>query len=105
GTKGRSSARACAVAASVAPRTVRPLRASDVHDSRVRRIAAITPDMVCPKTARLHDRRMTTVRESRDNIPKGSWRVRVQTVNANPGTEKCRIKPYRRNFYENESAL
>jgi hypothetical protein len=27
------------------------LRASDVHDSKVRRIDAITPDMVCPKTA------------------------------------------------------
>jgi hypothetical protein len=35
----------------------RPLRASEVHDSRVRRIAAITPDMVCPKTARFHARR------------------------------------------------
>src|SRR5262249_35618458 len=28
---------------------IRPLRASDVHDSRVRRITTITPDMVCPK--------------------------------------------------------
>jgi len=28
---------------------VAPLRASDVHDSMVRRIATITPDMVCPK--------------------------------------------------------
>jgi hypothetical protein len=25
------------------------LRASDVHDSKVRRIATTTPDMVCPK--------------------------------------------------------
>jgi len=28
---------------------IRPSPANDVHDSRVRRIATITPDMVCPK--------------------------------------------------------
>jgi hypothetical protein len=43
------------------------LRANDVHDSRVRRIAAITPDMVRPKP---HDfapgaRRMIRQRRSR----------------------------------------
>jgi hypothetical protein len=31
------------------PKAIRPSRANDVHDSKVRRIDAITPDMVCPK--------------------------------------------------------
>jgi hypothetical protein len=35
------------------------------------------------------DRAPAAVRESNDNIPNGSRRVRVQTVNANPGTKKC----------------
>ncbi len=35
----------------------RPSRASEVHDSRVRRIAATTPDIICPKNAQLQTRR------------------------------------------------
>src|SRR4029077_12875265 len=46
-----------------------PLRASDEHDSRVRRIAAITPDMVCPKRTKLRPA-SPAGRESRDNIAK-----------------------------------
>src|SRR6516165_2504424 len=49
--------------------TVRPLRASNEHDSRVRRIAAITPDMVCPKRTKLRPA-SPAGRESRDNIAK-----------------------------------
>jgi len=45
------------------------------------------------------------VRESKDNILFGSWRVRVQIVNANPGAEKCGIKLDRGDFYEIRSAL
>ncbi len=75
------------------PNVVRPLRASDVHDSRVRRIATITPDMVCPKTARLCARPDPAVRESSDNIPKETRRVRVQTVNVNPGAKKGCQRP------------
>ena len=81
---------------------IRPWRASDVHDSKARRIDAITPDMVCPKPhdfapgARwnakpvpfLADR--APVRESNDNILNGSRPVRVQTVNAKPRREKMR---------------
>ena len=44
------------------PRPIRPLRASDVHDSKVRRIATITPDMVCPKPHDFHARRIPAVR-------------------------------------------
>jgi hypothetical protein len=52
-------------------------------------MAAITPDMVCPKTAQLPRPALTpAVRESCDNIPNGSQRVRVQTVNAKPGRKK-----------------
>ena len=29
---------------------IKPSRASEVHDSRVRRIAATTPDIICPRT-------------------------------------------------------
>ena len=36
---------------------ITPWRASEVHDSRVRRIAATTPDIICPKNARLQTRR------------------------------------------------
>ena len=36
---------------------IRPWRASEVHDSRVRRIAATTPNIICPKNARLQTRR------------------------------------------------
>jgi hypothetical protein len=45
----RSPAQAGAIEAKAAPRLIRPLRANDVHDSKVRRIDTITPDMVCPK--------------------------------------------------------
>src|SRR5882724_2512233 len=86
------------------PRAVRPLRASDVHDSRVQRIAAITPDMVCPKPHDFTPRRSPAVRESSDNIPKGSSRVRVQIVNVNCGAKIWGIKLDRHDFYENESA-
>jgi hypothetical protein len=59
-TTDKSLASAGAIAASAAgpttaapsaavPQVIRPLRANDVHDSKVRRIDAITPDMVCPK--------------------------------------------------------
>jgi hypothetical protein len=62
--------------------------------------------MVCPKP---HDftpgALQLAVRESNDNIPNGTRRVRVQTVNANRIAKKCRIKLYRRDFYETESAL
>src|ERR1700682_2916557 len=47
--RGNSPARAGTTKTGLAPTAIRPLRASDVHDSRVRRIATITPDMVCPK--------------------------------------------------------
>jgi hypothetical protein len=77
-----------------------------VHDSRVRRIATITPDMVCPKP---HDFSPgvldPTVRESNDNIPIRTRRVRVQTVNANRAAKKCPTKYQWREFYENESTV
>jgi hypothetical protein len=46
-----------------------------------------------------------TVRESIDNIPNGSRRVRVQTVNANSAAKKCGIKLDRGDFCETESAV
>src|SRR5207302_10284890 len=49
GSRDKSPAWAGTTDTRVAPRVVAPLRANDVHDSRVRRIATITPDMVCPK--------------------------------------------------------
>jgi hypothetical protein len=53
-------------------------------------MAAITPDMVCPRTARLPRPALTpAVRESSDNIPNGSRRVRVQTVNAKTVAKKA----------------
>jgi hypothetical protein len=46
--------------------------------------------MVCPKP---HDftpgALQPAVRESNDNIPNGTPRVRVQTVNVNPIAKKC----------------
>ncbi len=51
-----------------------PPRTIEVHDSKVRRIPSITPDMIYPNR-RSH--------ESNDNILKRSRRVRVQTVNVN----------------------
>jgi hypothetical protein len=41
------------------------LRANDVHDSKVRRIATITPDMVCPKP---HDFAPGIQRKIRQNV-------------------------------------
>src|SRR3954454_3666988 len=71
-------------------RPIRPLRASGGHDSRVRRIATITPDIVRPKP---HDfapgAPQAAVRESKDNISNGTRRVRVQIVNANPDPKKA----------------
>ena len=58
-----------------------------------------------PQTARLYARRIPAVRESEDNIPFGSRRVRVQTVNAKSGAEKCGIKLDRSDFYEVRSAV
>ena len=51
-------------------------------------IAAITPDIIRPKTTRLPEQSLT-VRESFDNIRFGSRRVRVQTVNAKHQVKKC----------------
>jgi hypothetical protein len=34
---------------SVDPSDVSPWRTNEVHDSKVRRIATITPDIICPK--------------------------------------------------------
>ena len=68
-------------------------------------MAAITPDMVCPKPHDFTPGIHPAVRESSDNIPFGSRPVRVQTVNANRDTKKCRAKPYRADIYENESAV
>src|SRR3954470_10635387 len=78
---------------------IRPLRASEEHDSRVRRIAATTPDMICPKGTLRQERldrnaRLETqgfgpgatpaVHESNENSPFVTPGVRVQTVNVNP---------------------
>jgi hypothetical protein len=45
------------------------------------------------------------IRESSDNIPIGSRRVRVQTVNANRIAKKCGVKLSRRDFHKNKSAV
>src|SRR5205085_11765546 len=45
----RSPAAAGPAGSANAASPIRPLRASDVHDSSVRRIATITPDMVAPR--------------------------------------------------------
>jgi hypothetical protein len=57
------------------PWAARPLRASEVHDSKVRRNAAITPDMVYPNP---HDLRLgESPRRARisDNIANRTRRV------------------------------
>ena len=62
---------------------IRPWRASEVHDSRVRRIAATTPDIICPRT---HDCRpgvYPAVHRSSREYPHRESAGRVQTVNAN----------------------
>jgi hypothetical protein len=59
-----------------------------------------------PQTTRFSARRNNpAVRESSDNIPNGTRRVRVQTVNVNRIAKKCGINLDRRNFYESESAV
>jgi hypothetical protein len=76
-----------------------PSRTSDVHDSKVRRIAAITSDIVRPKP---HDSTtdVSTVRESKHNIPIGSLRVRVRIVNANCIAKKCAALTFAAGFSE-----
>jgi hypothetical protein len=75
----------------VTQRKIKPLRANDVHDSRVRRIDTITPDMVCPKPHDITADANPAVRESINNIPNRTRPVRVQTVNANCVAKKCGI--------------
>jgi len=52
--------------------------------------------MVCPKPHDYTPGVSPAVRESNDNIPKKSRRVRVQTVNANRIAKKWGINFYRR---------
>jgi hypothetical protein len=67
------------------------LRANDVHDSSVRRIDTITPDIVAPDRTNL--RAATPVaRESNDNTPTVTPAVRVQIVNAKAVPQKCRAR-------------
>ena len=54
-------------------------------------MAAITPDMVCPKPHDFTPSVHPAVRESSDNIPFGSRPVRVQTVNANRDTKNTAL--------------
>ena len=93
------------------PSVDRPPRTNEVHDSKVRRIATITPDdMVCPKPhnsepGERSDAKLVSifadrasVRESSDNIPNGSRPVRVQIVNAKLHREKIGINFTGRGF-------
>ena len=73
------------------PSVIRPWRASDVHDSSVRRIDTITPDFNCPNPHDNTPGAYPAVREANDNIPNGSPPVRVQTVNAKRHGEKMRL--------------
>ncbi len=59
-----------------------------MHDSKVRRNAAITPDMIYPNPHDLRPGESPAVRESSDNIAKGTRGVRVQIVNVNCATQK-----------------
>lgn len=69
---------------------IRPLRASEVHDSRVRRIAATTPNMICPRERTTSRPALPPpVHESEENNPKVTHGVRVQTVNVNQALENC----------------
>jgi hypothetical protein len=63
-----------------------------VHDSKVRRNAAITPDMIYPNPHDFGPGESPTERESGDNIAKGLRGVRVQIVNVNRPGKKCEIK-------------
>jgi hypothetical protein len=80
------------------------MRANDVHDSSVRRIDTITPDMIAPRSHEMTARKdrtnfrpvriaCRTVLESKDNIAKRTRRVRVQTVNASLVVQKARRCP------------
>jgi hypothetical protein len=73
------------------PRAARPPRASEVHDSKVRRNAVITPDMIYPNPHEFRPGESPTVRESSDNIVKETRGVRVQTVYVNRAAKKCGI--------------
>ena len=75
-----------------------PPRTSEVHDSKVRRITAITPDMFAPKPHDDTTGKSIAVRESANNILKRSRRVRVQTVNGNPAMEKCAAATFQKRF-------
>jgi hypothetical protein len=75
---GAMAIRLAALAPAMPPRT------SEVHDSKVRRITATTPDIGSPQTARRYDRQSLAVHESINNILKRTRGVRVQTVNGNP---------------------
>ena len=82
-----------------------PSRTSDVHDSKVRRIAAITSDMVRPKP---HDSATgASPRRSRinHNIPFGRKPVRLQIVNANCIAKKCAALTSAVRFSENRCAV
>jgi hypothetical protein len=67
------------------------LRASIVHDSSVRRIDPITPDILrAPEKHEFARGNFPTAHESSDNIANGTPGVRVQTVNGNRVGEKSR---------------
>ena len=48
-SEGSPAQAGCEVGSAAVASPIRPLRTSDVHDSKVRRIAMITSDMICPK--------------------------------------------------------
>src|ERR1700761_1261702 len=86
------------------PSVIVPLRASDVHDSRVRRIDPNTPDIVCPKP-KTRDVRPCTCRSRikrqyphRDSAVKSPDREREPPLRKNaPSKQAGRIfmKPVR----------
>jgi hypothetical protein len=47
--------------------------------------------MIAPNRTTFRPAITAAARESSDNIPNGSRRVRVQTVNANSGAKKCGV--------------
>src|SRR6185312_2542442 len=81
--KPESAAQAgVAKASALVANPITPLRASDEHDSSVRRIDPITPDILrAPRQHQFARGIFPTARESKDNIAKGTPGVRVQTVN------------------------
>src|SRR6185312_6153733 len=88
--KPGSAAQAGAAKASVlVANPIAPLRASEEHDSSVRRIDPITPDILrAPRQHQFARGIFPTARESKDNIAKGTPGVRVQTVNGDGAGEK-----------------